>query len=134
MGIRIQEAGGNPPQPATIPTRQLRRAFSDIRLDLLRALSPGRSTVNDLSRRTNINWRTVDNHLVYLCGRGWAEKVFDSPYVKIFDITQEGTEYLAKMLARQELNSKKKQVRAIQSRISETVLYSTGLQSVQGEK
>lgn len=84
-----------------------RRPFSDIRRDILRALALGRSTVNDLSRKTDINWKTVDNHLIYLCGRGWAEKVFDSPYVKIFDITEDGHDHLSKVQTRLALNLKK---------------------------
>ena len=78
-----------------------RRSFAHIRTDILRALSGGRTTVNDLSRITGINWKTVDNHLIYLCGRGWAEKVFDSTYVKIFDITEEGAHRLEQLTRRQ---------------------------------
>lgn len=91
MGIRFS---GGP--------RLGRRSFPDIRLEILRTLSLGRTTVNDLSKRTGINWKTVDNHLIYLLGRGFAEKVFDSPYVKIFDITEDGAAYLAKSLAKKE--------------------------------
>lgn len=87
--------------------RQPRRSFADIRFDLLQAISTSRSTVNDLSKRTDINWKTVDNHLIYLCGRGWAEKVYDSPNIKIFDITQEGSENLEKTIRRKELALKK---------------------------
>ena len=108
----------SPPKPKDI--RQSRRSFADIRLDLLHALSTGRSTVNDISKRTDINWKTVDNHLIYLNGRGWAEKVYDSPNIKIFDITKEGEERLKKTLRRKELALKKTSQISLQREFSGT--------------
>lgn len=61
-----------PPNPCN---RCKRRSFDGIRMDILSVLQSGRVTVNEISRRTEINWKTVDNHLIYLCGRGWAQKV-----------------------------------------------------------
>lgn len=72
--------------------KQKRRSFEGIRIEILKALQGGRNTVNEISHRTEINWKTVDNHLVYLCGRGWTAKVFDSPTIKIFELTKEGQE------------------------------------------
>lgn len=102
-----------PTKPTCI--RQTRRSFADIRFDLLQAISTGRTTVNDLSKRTEINWKTVDNHLIYLCGRGWAEKVYDSPNIKIFDITQEGSEHLEKTIRRKDSALKKTSQASLQS-------------------
>lgn len=82
--------------------RPPRRSFDGIRFDLLEALNEKRTTVNELSKKTKINWKTVDNHLVYLCGRGWAEKVFDSPTIKIFEITETGKDRLDLLNLRKE--------------------------------
>jgi predicted transcriptional regulator len=57
-------------------------------------LSAGRKTVNQIATDSGINWRTVDNHIVYLIGKGLVRTVFSSPYVKIFEITEEGMEYV----------------------------------------
>jgi len=88
-----------------------RRSFDGIRLDILVALQTGRTTVNEISRRTDINWKTVDNHLIYLCGCGWAQKVFDSPNIKIFEITEEGNERVERMQLRQTLAKAKMETR-----------------------
>lgn len=70
-----------------------KRTFSDLRDIILMTLSPGKKTVNQIANESGINWRTVDNHMVYLVGKGLAKTVFSSPYVKIFEITEEGKEY-----------------------------------------
>ncbi|MBI4449057.1 ArsR family transcriptional regulator [Candidatus Woesearchaeota archaeon] len=66
-----------------------KRTFADLRKSILECLRDGRKTVNDISTKTGINWKTVDNHLIYLCGKGLVHKVFDSPYVKIFELARE---------------------------------------------
>ncbi|MBU0536003.1 MAG: hypothetical protein KKE20_03495, partial [Nanoarchaeota archaeon] len=43
-----------------------------------------------LSSETGINWKTVDNHLTYLVGKGLAREVFSSRFVRIFEITDKG--------------------------------------------
>lgn len=70
--------------------RNGRRTFSDLRGRILKCLAKGQKTVNKISSETGINWRTVDNHLVYLIGKGLAKEVFTSPYVKIFEISEKG--------------------------------------------
>ena len=71
-----------------------KRTFSDIRDLILASLYDGKKTVNQLSAETNINWKTVDNHLIYLVGKGMAQVVFSSPYVKIFELTETGKDYV----------------------------------------
>jgi len=93
------------PPPPNSNHRAKRRSFDGIRIEILSVLAMGRVTVNEISRRTEINWKTVDNHLVYLCGRGWAQKVFDSPSIKIFELTEEGKERIERTLLR-EANAK----------------------------
>ncbi|MEK6874624.1 MAG: ArsR family transcriptional regulator [Nanoarchaeota archaeon] len=74
----------------------LKRRFSDLRFSILTILLGGRKTVNDISLKTGINWKTVDNHLIFLTGKGFVEKIFDSPYVKIFEISEHGREYVTR--------------------------------------
>ncbi len=71
-----------------------KRTFSDIRDLILVNLYNSKKTVNQISTETKINWKTVDNHLIYLVGKGMAQVVFSSPYVKIFELTELGKEYL----------------------------------------
>ncbi len=73
-----------------------KRTFSDLRQIILEDLMHGKKTVNQISADTNINWKTVDNHLIWLTGKGFVHIVFASPYVKIFDITEKGKEELQK--------------------------------------
>ncbi len=72
----------------------VKRRFSDLRDLILKNLDTGKKTVNQLSSDSGINWKTVDNHLIYLVGKGMVEVVFSSPYVKIFELTEQGMEYL----------------------------------------
>jgi predicted ArsR family transcriptional regulator len=75
-----------------MPTKK--RRFSELREIILNNLSKGRKTVNQISQETGINWKTVDNHLIYLVGKGMAAVVYSSPYVKIFELSESGKEYL----------------------------------------
>lgn len=70
---------------------QQKKTFAEIRLLILNSLADGQKTVNRISCKTGINWRTVDNHLVYLIGRGYVKEVFASPYVKIYELSERGT-------------------------------------------
>jgi len=70
--------------------RNGKRTFSDLRTEILKALARGQKTVNKISSETGINWKTVDNHLIYLIGKGLVSVVFSSPYVKIFEISEKG--------------------------------------------
>lgn len=74
--------------------RTPKKTFVEIRKTMLECLKTGQKTVNKLSSETGINWKTVDNHLIYLIGRGFAKEVFVSPYVKIYEITERGKEAL----------------------------------------
>ena len=74
-----------------------KRRFSDIRDLILKTIGEGKKTVNQISTESGINWRTVDNHLIYLVGKGLVRTVFSSPYVKIYELTEDGKEYLKHM-------------------------------------
>ena len=54
-------------------------------------------TINQVSTASNINWKTVEGHLTYLCGKGMVTEVFKSEYIRIFKITDLGKEYLKKI-------------------------------------
>jgi predicted transcriptional regulator len=71
-----------------------KRRFGELRDIILKNLRGGKKTVNQISQETGINWKTVDNHLVYLVGREMAIIVYSSPYVKIFELSGSGKEYL----------------------------------------
>lgn len=71
-----------------------KRTFGDIRRIILETLSKEKETINNLSKKADINWRTVESHLTYLMGRGLVTEVFSSEYVRIFGITPEGEEFV----------------------------------------
>lgn len=71
-----------------------KRTFEEIRRDILKSLSGGQNTINHISNQTSINWKTVDNHLIHLIGRGLVIEVFSSEYVRIFELTEEGKDYV----------------------------------------
>lgn len=68
----------------------VKRTFEEIRFNLLMSLTEGRKTINELAKDAGVNWRTTSNHLVYLIGLGLVTEVFNSPYVRIFELTEKG--------------------------------------------
>ncbi|MEM4247287.1 MAG: ArsR family transcriptional regulator, partial [Candidatus Woesearchaeota archaeon] len=68
--------------------------FRELRQKILAVLLKGRKTVNQLAKDTGINWKTVDNHLIWLKGRGFVREVFASSYVKIYELSEEGRKFL----------------------------------------
>lgn len=70
----------------------MKRTFNEIRKKILKDLKKGQKTVNQISSETGINWKTVDNHITYLIGKGFAEVVFESRYVRIYQISDKGKE------------------------------------------
>jgi len=67
-----------------------KRTFEEIRAIILISLLEGRKTINELANDAGINWRTTSKHLIYLIGMGFVTEVFNSPYVRIFEITDKG--------------------------------------------
>lgn len=64
--------------------RARKKTFREIREIILKDLSKGERTVNQIADSTGLTWRSVNNHLIYLCGLQKAEPVFISQYVKIY--------------------------------------------------
>jgi len=77
-----------------------KRTFDKIRTNILLCLSKGQKTLNQISSETGINWKTVDNHIIYLVGRGLVTEVFKSAYVRIYELSEEGKEHLIKKFQR----------------------------------
>ncbi|MBI4451822.1 ArsR family transcriptional regulator [Candidatus Woesearchaeota archaeon] len=77
-----------------------KRTFIEIRDSILLSLASGQKTINQISNETGINWKTVDNHLVHLMGKLLVREAFTSPYVRIFELTAFGKDYLRKNLGK----------------------------------
>lgn len=72
-----------------------KRTFMKLRREILLCLSKGQMTVNEIATCAGINWKTVDNHLIYLSGRGIVKEVLNSAYVRIYELTDEGKDFIA---------------------------------------
>jgi len=70
--------------------RAPKKKFGEIRKLILKELTKGQKTVNEISQATGLTWRTVDNHLIYLIGKGLVEPVLISQYVKIYKLKEAG--------------------------------------------
>lgn len=71
-----------------------KRTFKDIRKEILLCMSKGQMTVNEIAICAKINWKTVSNHLIHLTGRGLVKEVLNSAYVRIYELTEEGKEFI----------------------------------------
>ena len=74
-----------------------KRKFSKLRENILVTLSKGKKTLNTLAKEAGVNWKTTDNHLTFLMGKGLVEEVFSSPYARIFELTEKGRELVEKL-------------------------------------
>ena len=75
--------------------KHVKRGYSELRYLILNSLKNGEKSLNELSRISGINWKTCDNHLIWLIGMEWVEEVFSSRYVRIFKISEKGKERLS---------------------------------------
>lgn len=89
-----------------------RRTFSTLRSAIMIALSKGTKTINQISTETGINWRTVELHLTYLVGKGFAKEIFNSSYVRIFTLTEEGKKEITERFLPLSLNIQNKKIGA----------------------
>jgi predicted transcriptional regulator len=71
-----------------------RRTFLVLRNAILVSLSKGTKTINQIATETGINWRTVELHLTFLVGKGFTKEIFNSSYVRIFMLTEDGKKEL----------------------------------------
>lgn len=97
--------------------QQKKRHFSDLRSLILGNITAGQKTLNQIASETGINWKTVDNHMTFLIGKGLAREVFSSRYVRIVEATEKGIEAaqknsaVASKLSNAPKSSKMKQVK-----------------------
>ena len=77
-----------------------KRTFIDLRNSILLCLASGQKTINQISGESKINWKTVERHLIFLIGKGWVREAFSSAYVRIFELTAFGKDYLRKNLGK----------------------------------
>ena len=73
-----------------VPKTEQKRTFEELRKIIVLALTHGRMTINQVSLKTGVNWKTVEKHLTFFIGKGYVEEVFSSEYVRIFELTQKG--------------------------------------------
>ncbi|MBI3035255.1 ArsR family transcriptional regulator [Candidatus Woesearchaeota archaeon] len=78
----------------------MKRTFIEIRNSILLSLASGQKSINQISSEAGINWKTVERHLVYLIGRGWAREVFSSAFVRVFELTAFGKDYIRKNVSK----------------------------------
>ena len=74
--------------------RNMKRNFVEIRRILLEHLAEGKTTINELSKKSGVNWKTASKHLIFLVGKGLARIVIDTEYVKIYELSDKGKEIL----------------------------------------
>ncbi len=80
-----------------IPEMVEKRTFKEIREIILATLAKGKNTLNNLAKEAGVNWRTTDNHLNWMKGKGLVAEVFTSDYVRIFDLTEKGRQEAEKL-------------------------------------
>ncbi|OYT32762.1 hypothetical protein B6U93_00620 [Candidatus Woesearchaeota archaeon ex4484_78] len=68
--------------------RKKKRKFVELRAQILRELKKGERTINELAKATKTNWRTVDNHITYLIGKGKVVPVLQTKYVRIYKLAE----------------------------------------------
>ncbi len=63
------------------------------RMKLLKTLASNKKqTLNELAVNSGLCWKTAKTHIVYLKGKGLAKEVLNTPYVRIFEVTEKGEE------------------------------------------
>jgi DNA-binding transcriptional ArsR family regulator len=70
--------------------KEKKRTFEELRKNIIIDLDSGKKTINQISMDTGINWKTVEKHLTYLLGKKLIEEVYNSDYLRIFDLTDKG--------------------------------------------
>lgn len=71
-----------------------KRTFLYLRHLILIALLKGPQTINQISINSGINWKTAENHLTHLTGKGLIALLYQTPYLKIYQLTDKGRQYL----------------------------------------
>ena len=90
VSFQIQKGGGQ----LVFGELNSKRTFKHIREILLVCLSSGQKTTNQIASRTRINWRSVERHLTWLVGMGLVKEIFSSKFVRVFELSDQGMEYV----------------------------------------
>ena len=89
-----------------------KRTFKDLRTSILICLSSGQHTINEISYKTRINWKTVELHLTYLVGRRLVNEVLSSRDVRIFELSEDGKTYVRSLgIEPTEENNQKEEIK-----------------------
>ena len=75
----------------------VKKTFEDLRNSILINFKDNKKTINQIASETGINWKTVERHLTYLMGKKLVNEVFNSPYVRIFALSEIGIEQVKKL-------------------------------------
>ncbi|MBS3152012.1 PAS domain S-box protein [Candidatus Woesearchaeota archaeon] len=78
-------------------SREPKRTFNVIRDLIILTIAEDKKTINQISTDSGINWRTVEKHLTYLIGKKFVSEIFSSEYVRIFELTTQGKNHVAKL-------------------------------------
>ena len=81
--------------------KEQKRTFAEIRDLIFLTLESGKKTINQIANDSGVNWRTVEKHLTYLIGKRGVSEVFSSEYVRIFELTELGAEYVHELKTRE---------------------------------
>ena len=76
------------------PEKPQKRTFTYLRHLILFALVKGPQTINQISINSGINWKTAESHLTHLTGKGLIAILYQTPYLKIYQLTEKGGQYL----------------------------------------
>lgn len=88
--------------PFHVETKQKepKRTFTVIRDLILTTLENKKKTINQISNDSGVNWRTVEKHLTFLIGKKLISEIFSSEYVRIFELTDQGSCYVKNLKQR----------------------------------
>lgn len=88
-------------------TKEPKRTFLVIRDLILLTINYDKKTINQISSESGINWRTVEKHLTFLIGKKLVAEIFSSEYVRIFELTAHGRNYLDQLKKDKQKGDKK---------------------------
>lgn len=77
--------------------RDSKRTFYELRNEIIVTLSKGKMTINQIANESGINWKTVEKHLTYMIGKKIVAEIFSSEYVRVFELTSQGTDYVEEL-------------------------------------
>ena len=80
-----------------------RRTIIELRKTILTCLSDNEFSIHEISKKTNIDWFTVERQLTYLKGLELVTETFRHRLLRLFRITEFGNEVIKELLGSNEL-------------------------------